>query len=443
MARHESKKTPTITSDILYTDDPASGTGVGSVTWFAWLETATTFYYDHPHNPFTARAERRARGGIYWLAYRQVAGKLHKIYLGKADALTANKLSDTARQLAERATQVRLPDDKTKGNFKVQAEPNTLPTNNTPDVYRSAERSGSMRLDAYRDWLATNNLVEGAALRETLDLPSDVWSTVLQLGIVPRQKMPGKGGNYDLYGYPAAFRLTDEQRAQLYDAHLLTARQAASDLGITLAQFNTRRKVASVKPASWVTSAEHPGKVYQYRLSDVERLRTDADTMTAKQAVHAPNVTPDNRIAEKPAQTLPAPPTLSHAEYGKLVSVAINAGKSWATGSAVQRGRRHELRYYPKINELVALERAGLIRFHETTQDGKPAKKWRMELTDAGRALIEAMPPDIGADSYPLPVDIQAAKDAVKAAKQPTQNVQAADTTKHLGKATRRAKQPD
>lgn len=103
MPRKEHKSTSTVISGLLYTDDPATtGARVGSAQWFAWLETASVFYYDGSGGrTFTARAERRARGGVYWIAYRQIDGKLRKRYLGKAAALTAERLADVARRLSE------------------------------------------------------------------------------------------------------------------------------------------------------------------------------------------------------------------------------------------------------------------------------------------------------------------------------------------------------
>ena len=94
--------TPTVISGYLYTDDEATtGTRVGSAQWFAWLQTATTFYYNGGSSgTFTARRETRQRGGDYWLAYRQRGGVLRKMYLGKPEALTAVCLAEAARRLA-------------------------------------------------------------------------------------------------------------------------------------------------------------------------------------------------------------------------------------------------------------------------------------------------------------------------------------------------------
>lgn len=95
MARKENKNTPTIISERLYTNDAFTGTLVGSSTWFVWLTTGTTFYYQTAHSSFTARREKR-RHGYFWYAFRKRNGKLHKRYLGPDAALTADHLSSVA-----------------------------------------------------------------------------------------------------------------------------------------------------------------------------------------------------------------------------------------------------------------------------------------------------------------------------------------------------------
>ena len=78
---------------------------VGSEEWFSWLmaEQHRGFHFIHPSGGFTARKERKQRGQWYWVAYRQVRCKLHKIYLGKAETLDEAKLIDASRALAQAA----------------------------------------------------------------------------------------------------------------------------------------------------------------------------------------------------------------------------------------------------------------------------------------------------------------------------------------------------
>jgi LuxR family maltose regulon positive regulatory protein len=82
-------------------DDGADPIYVGTPAWYDWLETATAFAFTSQHGSFTARKERRARGGWYWKAYRSRFGRLRRVYLGKARDLTLDRLNDTAASLAD------------------------------------------------------------------------------------------------------------------------------------------------------------------------------------------------------------------------------------------------------------------------------------------------------------------------------------------------------
>jgi hypothetical protein len=76
----------------------AAALAVGSPAWFAWLagDDARSFSFRAPAGTYTARKERRQRGGTYWVAYRTAAGRQHKVYLGKAEELTADRLAAAA-----------------------------------------------------------------------------------------------------------------------------------------------------------------------------------------------------------------------------------------------------------------------------------------------------------------------------------------------------------
>src|SRR5215211_6197306 len=84
----------------------AAGLAVGSPAWFAWLtdDAARSFSFRSPSGAYTARKERRQRGGAYWVAYRTAAGRQHKVYLGKAEDLTPERLDKVADALARRVT---------------------------------------------------------------------------------------------------------------------------------------------------------------------------------------------------------------------------------------------------------------------------------------------------------------------------------------------------
>jgi LuxR family maltose regulon positive regulatory protein len=85
---------------LMLPESDASPITVDTPAWFAWLEHATTFAFTSPSGRFTARKERQARGGGYWKAYRTSHGTLHRVYLGKAQDLTLDRLNHAATTLA-------------------------------------------------------------------------------------------------------------------------------------------------------------------------------------------------------------------------------------------------------------------------------------------------------------------------------------------------------
>ncbi|HKQ02375.1 MAG TPA: LuxR family transcriptional regulator, partial [Actinomycetes bacterium] len=89
----------------------AAGLAVGSRAWFAWLadDAARSFSFRSPAGAYTARKERRQRGGAYWVAYRSAVGRKHKVYLGRAEDLSLERLDEAAAALAERVTGAAEP----------------------------------------------------------------------------------------------------------------------------------------------------------------------------------------------------------------------------------------------------------------------------------------------------------------------------------------------
>jgi LuxR family transcriptional regulator, maltose regulon positive regulatory protein len=89
----------------------AAGLAVGSPAWFAWLvdDAVRSFSFRSPAGAYTARKERRQRGGAYWVAYRTAAGRQHKVYLGKAEDLTPQRLDAAAAALAGRVADAAEP----------------------------------------------------------------------------------------------------------------------------------------------------------------------------------------------------------------------------------------------------------------------------------------------------------------------------------------------
>src|SRR5438876_1362268 len=85
---------------------------VGSETWYAWLNEPAprSFAFSSPQGALTARREER-HSTWYWYAYRSRGGHLYKVYLGKSEELTLERLhAATALLSADSATSPRPTD---------------------------------------------------------------------------------------------------------------------------------------------------------------------------------------------------------------------------------------------------------------------------------------------------------------------------------------------
>src|SRR6266704_2345099 len=73
---------------------------VGSKDWYAWLsdQEALSFAYKTAQGTMTARRELR-HGSWYWYAYRCQNARLRKVYLGKTENLTPQRLNDAIQEL--------------------------------------------------------------------------------------------------------------------------------------------------------------------------------------------------------------------------------------------------------------------------------------------------------------------------------------------------------
>ena len=108
---------PSVVDRLLQRDSigGAAGLAVGSPAWFAWLldDAVRSFSFRSPAGGYTARKEHRQRGGVYWVAYRTAAGQQHKVYLGKADDLTLERLDEAAAVLAAHVADAAAPAGQT------------------------------------------------------------------------------------------------------------------------------------------------------------------------------------------------------------------------------------------------------------------------------------------------------------------------------------------
>ncbi len=81
---------------------------VGSLEWYAWLqdETNRSFSFKTDYGTFSVRRELK-RHDWYWYAYRKIRRAFHKIYLGRSQELTPERLRQVAATFVD-----ELPDDK-------------------------------------------------------------------------------------------------------------------------------------------------------------------------------------------------------------------------------------------------------------------------------------------------------------------------------------------
>ncbi len=74
---------------------------IGGSSWYGWLddERNPSFSFKGVVGSFTARREQQ-RNGKYWYAYRKRDGKLRKVYLGRKEELTLQRLNAVAELLS-------------------------------------------------------------------------------------------------------------------------------------------------------------------------------------------------------------------------------------------------------------------------------------------------------------------------------------------------------
>jgi len=107
---------------------------VGTSAWYAWLQTATLFRVRSSFGTFTMRREQAGhkQGAWYWRAYRKRGGTLQRVYVGKVEEVTPERLNAVARQLFGQGEQqgnseaARVHGDAPLGN------PKTIPPTAQP-----------------------------------------------------------------------------------------------------------------------------------------------------------------------------------------------------------------------------------------------------------------------------------------------------------------------
>ncbi|EFH83781.1 LuxR C-terminal-related transcriptional regulator [Ktedonobacter racemifer] len=103
------RTTPRVEQEVLVLpENKKTSVLVGSQQWYSWLteEENRSFFFVNEIGSFTARKERRRRGGWYWIAYRSQGGKLAKTYIGRSEDLGLERLREvTSRLVSQRRSQ--------------------------------------------------------------------------------------------------------------------------------------------------------------------------------------------------------------------------------------------------------------------------------------------------------------------------------------------------
>lgn len=129
MARHQIAH---VVGDQLIPLDAAgsdlSGITLGTSAWYTWLNACESwsFAYHTASGALTARRELR-HGCWYWYAYRAQRGKLGKVYLGKAEELSSQRLAEALKKLTEPST-LRAESQNTRDDLPFVDQPTVLLT---------------------------------------------------------------------------------------------------------------------------------------------------------------------------------------------------------------------------------------------------------------------------------------------------------------------------
>src|SRR3972149_7632572 len=107
-----------VKNDFLHVD--SRSIQIGSPEWYEWLSVNKKFSFKGQSGHFIAQCERR-RNKAYWYAYRRRSGKLNKVYLGKSEELTLERLEQANISLAGGILLRRLA-NQTTGDYFSSAE---------------------------------------------------------------------------------------------------------------------------------------------------------------------------------------------------------------------------------------------------------------------------------------------------------------------------------
>src|SRR5947209_167836 len=96
-----------------------------SPTWLVTIGQVSSFAFHGKYGSYTARKERKQRGGEYWCAYARVGGKLTKRYVGRSCDLTLARLEQVAQELWDALPVAPPPKDARAAFRSVPSSPVT------------------------------------------------------------------------------------------------------------------------------------------------------------------------------------------------------------------------------------------------------------------------------------------------------------------------------
>lgn len=218
---------------------------VDTPRWYDWLASATSFSFASDACTFTARKERFQRGGWYWKAYCWQAGKLHRVYLGKSQDLTLERLTVAAHSLAGRG-------DAASGNSN---------TGEGMSAGRGVRRSSRRR--ATPRMISTQNMASRTDMRE---VPAPSNESAYRDGPLTKMRVPPLSATL-----VPRVRLMERFEASTRGHITLLSAPAGSGKTTVLCEWLAHSK----RSAAWVSldvTDNDPAQFWRHLLTAIELL---------------------------------------------------------------------------------------------------------------------------------------------------------------------------
>jgi ATP/maltotriose-dependent transcriptional regulator MalT len=269
---------------------------VGSPAWYAWLASATAFAFRSTDGTFTAHKERRGPTQEYWKAYRRRAGRLHRVYLGRSEELTLDRLNTVAAEL-----ETKLSAHATASDSALRDTP-AAPADVAKEVFKEEPDPGaqdaSFHLPDSRSlyptpvYAATDDAQSMHLLSTKLAIPASHTSLVPRPRLVSRLDMAiAQGQKLILIAAPAGFGKTTmiaEWLASRTEDRGLRTESIAASLSPQSSVLSTRVAWLSLDDAD-----NHLGQFLAYVIAALEtvhpRIGMEAWALLRARAAHPPS----------------------------------------------------------------------------------------------------------------------------------------------------------